>query len=295
MKICITGGAGFIGSHLANELLKQGHSVTVADSFARGNAGDVDKGAKMIKCDVRDAKSLKEIIDGYDAVFHLAAQTDVRLSLENPDLDYAINFTGTNNVLEAAYRSGSHIAFTSSCAVYGNCNEPAFEEKEANPLSQYAWNKLHAESLLPKSAFIARLFNVYGPRGNSFVNTACNAAAKGGAVNIFGSGLQTRDYVHVDDVVAALIKGLKLKGIYNIGTGKEASVLSVVHVTENATGKDVEMIFRSPIEGEIERSVADIGKMQEEGWEPKTTLTEGVRRLCRTQKQASSSKKPTEL
>ncbi|MBI2584130.1 MAG: NAD-dependent epimerase/dehydratase family protein [Candidatus Aenigmarchaeota archaeon] len=281
MNICITGGAGFIGSHLTNALIKENHSVTVVDNFTTGNAKYVNKDARIIKCDITDFASLQKFLNGFDVIFHLAAQTDVRVSQQNPDMDYQVNFSGTRNVADAVKDNGSKIIFSSSCAVYGNCDEPVPEESEARPLSKYALNKFQAEKLLPKNAFIARMFNVYGLRGNSFVNKACKAALKEGNIQIYGSGMQTRDYVHIDDTVAALIKGMNLKGTYNIGTGKESSVLSVVHMAESSSGSKIKTIFTDPVDGEIERSVADITKIEKEEWTPQISLADGIRQMCR--------------
>ena len=281
MKILVTGGAGFIGSHLVDRLLREDHSVTVVDNFATGNAGNVDMDAKIVKCDIRDRDEFKKVAEGCDAIFHLAAQTDVRLSVENPDMDYQINFIGTKNVVEAAEANGAQIIFSSSCAVYGNCDRPATEDQDPKPLSQYAWNKLQAESILPKSAFIARLFNVYGQNGNSLVNKACDTALRNKELVVFGTGMQTRDYVHVNDVVSALMMGLERKGMFNVGNGKETSILSVIHLAELATGNKVKTKFASHIEVEIERSVADIIKIESEGWNPSVSITDGIKKLCR--------------
>jgi UDP-glucose 4-epimerase len=280
MKILVTGGAGFIGSHLV-DLLVQHHEVVVMDNFSSGRPEWVNPRAKLVQGDVLDKGHIAKAILGCKAVFHLAAQTDVRKSIEDPDRDYEINFVGSKNVFDEAKFVGAKVAFTSSAAVYGDAPVPVSEEADTRPISQYGWNKLSAERVAPENAFIARLFNAYGPRGKGAVNSFCEAVKSGKEISIRGTGLQTRDFIYVGDIAEALLHGLSSKGTYNIGTGKEFTVLSALHVVESVVGKAAKVKNVPGIKGEIAHSRADATKaMRELGWRASTTLRQGIEKTA---------------
>jgi UDP-glucose 4-epimerase len=281
MKILVTGGAGFLGSHLVDELVRR-HEVVVLDNLSTGRQGWINPKAKLATGDVRDLDTVEAAMSGCKAVFHLAAQTDVRKSQEDPEFDYEANVVGSQRVFQAAQREGAKVVFASSAAVYGNALPPVAEDAPLNPISQYGWNKLQAERIAPADSFIARIFNAYGSRGRGAINAFCSSALKGEEAEIRGTGLQTRDWVYVDDIVAALLLGLNTKGIFNVGTGRETTLLAALHIAEKMAGKEVGIKFVPGIAGEISRSAADIRKIKEEiGWSPRVSLEEGVRRILR--------------
>lgn len=276
MKILVTGGAGFIGSHLINKLIELGHDVNVLDNLTIGDKSRVNEKANFIKGDIREELDIKKSMNGCEAVFHLAAISNVRES--NEDENFKINYIGARNVFIIAKKLGAKIIFTSSAAVYGNAKIPNKENIECNPISDYGKNKLKAEKFL-ENAFIVRMFNVYGPNGNSVINDFCKKTKIGKKITVFGSGMQTRDYIHVDDIVEALIIGLDNEGIYNIANGEEISLLSVIDEIENTSGEKIEPEFTIPNESEIKRSKADISAIKSLGWEPNVNLKEGIKSI----------------
>lgn len=275
MKILVTGGTGFIGSHLVDELVKR-HDVTVFGHDK--NKAWLNPKAHFIKGDILDAEAIKSAMEGCEAVFHLAALTDVRKSEQDPDYDYDINFVGSKNVFEIAAKEGCKVIFTSSAAVYGNAEPPIGEDAELNPISNYGRHKSMAEKAAPPGSAVFRLFNVYGPRGNSAINRFCGRIMDGQEITIYGTGLQTRDFVFVNDVVRALVMGLSASGTYNVGTGKEATILSIVHTIEKLSGKTAPIKFEKGSKAEIARSSANISKLRATGWKPELSIKEGIRK-----------------
>jgi UDP-glucose 4-epimerase len=273
MKVLVTGGAGFIGSHLVSELIKN-NEVVVLDNLTSGDREWVHKDARFIKGDVRDRNDVENAMKGCSAVFHLAALTDIRTT--EPDMDYKVNCLGAKRVFDVATNKNVKIIFTSSAAVYGNIKLPHKEDSECKPISQYGKSKLRAEKLCPENSFILRLFNVYGERGNSVINKFCKLALESLPFTIYGSGLNTRDYIYVKDVVKALILGLKNSGVYNLGTGVETTTLDVAHIVAKSLGIEPEFEFLPPNEQEIKRSRADISKIKDLGWKPQTDLVKGI-------------------
>ena len=270
MRILVTGGAGFIGRHLTERLLAAGHEVSVYDDFSHSKK-DMD-GVKTIEGDVRDAEDVKRAMRDMQAVFHLAAISDARAE---DDAVYSVNFIGSKNVFEAAKEAGAKIIFTSSAAVYGE-TKTTKEDAACNPLNQYGKSKLRAEKICPDDAFIARLFNVYGPNGNSVINKFCRLMPKYEPVTVYGHGTQTRDYIYVDDVVSALVMGLQMSGTYNVGTGKETSLLEVVDMIHAMTKSKPDIKFTAAPPGEIMRSKADITKIQQTEWYSKVQIQGGI-------------------
>ena len=275
MKILVTGGAGFIGTHLVNKLLSQGHTVVIYDDFSSSKKRRIGD-AKIIEGDVRDADDITRAVKDAEVVFHLAAVAEARSKDE--DAMYNVNFIGSKNVFEAAREAGAKIIFTSSAAVYGE-SKHAKENDECNPTNQYGKSKLRAEKICTEESFIARLFNVYGPDGKSVINKFCKLIPKYEDVAVFGHGTQTRDFIYVDDVVNALVMGLNLSGVYNIGTGKDTSIIELIDIIHEMTKSKPNVKFAPPVPGDIQRSKADITKIQQTEWFPKTELIEGIRKI----------------
>ena len=291
MRAVVTGGAGFIGSHVVDALLERGDEVHVLDDFSNGKRENVAEGARVHEADIRvDAG---EVFDEArpQLCFHLAAQADVRVSVERPDHDADVNVLGTIQVLEAARRHAAQVVFSSTGgAIYGECDGPAAEDHPRLPLAPYGTSKLSGEEYL---ATYNRLYgtghvslrfgNVYGPRQDphgeaGVVAIFMSLLREGGSPKIFGDGTQTRDYVYVGDVVAAtLAAGGRAGGVFNVGTGRETSVLDLYERIQAAAGVDREPVFAQPREGELQRSVLDPSLARRElGWEPRLSLDEGL-------------------
>ena len=279
MNILVTGGTGFIGRHLVSKLVSKGHNVTAYDNFSTSKKDSIDK-VKIIEGDVRDVDDVQRAMKGIEAVFHLAAITEARST--NDDLVYNTNFIGSKNVFEVAKAAGAKVIFTSSAAVYGE-SKITKESDECHPISQYGKSKLRAEKLCPEGSFIVRLFNAYGPGGHSVINKFCKLIPKYEDVTIFGHGNQTRDFIYVDDVVNALVLGLEVSGTYNIGTGKETSVMEIVDIIHIMTKSKPNIKFGPAVPGEIMRSKADITNIQKTTWFPKTELPDGITMVLKSQ------------
>ena len=271
MRVIVTGGAGFIGSHVVDALIARGDEVTVIDSLVRGKRENVNAGAELHVHDIR--KPIEDLFDEArpGAVVHLAAQADVRVSVERPVEDAEVNVLGTVRVLEAARRHGAQVVFSSTGgAIYGECHAPAPESSSREPLSPYGTAKLAGEEYL---AAYNRLYgtrhvslrygNVYGPRQDphgeaGVVAIFLGALARGEQATIFGDGLQTRDYVYVGDVARATLSGLGHDGgVFNVGTGAETSVVELYALCARAAGSDAEAGHAAPRLGELQRSFLD--------------------------------------
>ncbi len=278
MRALVTGGAGFIGSHLVERLLNEGSEVIVLDNLSAGKREWVDRRAKMLAGDIRDPTTVATAMQGCGAVFHLAAITDARSSDE--DAIYQVNYLGSENVFRIAKSKGCRIIFTSSAAVYGE--KSGNEETKCNPINQYGKSKLKAETLLRRAGpdfFAVRIFNCYGPRSKSVVNRFCEKIPDYKDITVYGSGMQTRDFVHVSDVVSALMLGLEKSGLYNLGTGVETSLIHLIDMVHNITKSKPSVKFTPPVEGDIKRSKAEITRLKSAGWAPKISLEDGVRSL----------------
>ena len=219
----VTGGAGFIGSNLADALVAQGRDVHIVDSLVSGKESRIPSGATFHKMDIRDADSLAALVEttGATTIFHLAAQADVRRAIENPQYDSNVNVTGTINVLEAARRTNARVVFASTGGAgygeYDGLPVPSPETSETRPLSHYGMSKMAGEGymglygrLYGLETVVLRLGNVFGPRQDphgeaGVVAIFCGKMLDGERPKVFGDGLQTRDYVYVGDVVAAFL------------------------------------------------------------------------------------------
>jgi UDP-glucose 4-epimerase len=305
MRSLVTGGAGFIGSHLVDALAARGDDVLVLDDFSSGKreniAGALDAGVEVIELDVSDAEAMFDAIGTFrpESVFHLAAQIDVRRSMADPGFDARLNVVGTVNALEGAARAEvSKFVFTSTGgAIYGEGAErtdelPFAESARCAPFSIYGQSKFAAEGYIDLyartrglPATILRLGNIYGPRQDpateaGVVAIFCDLGRDGGRPTVFGTGEQTRDYVYVGDVVAALLaaEAGDDPGPINVGTGVETSVLELTRLVGSAFGRDhFEPQFAPAREGEIERTVLDTsGAAERIGWRAERTIETGL-------------------
>jgi UDP-glucose 4-epimerase len=293
MRAVVTGGAGFIGSHVAEALLARGDEVHVFDNFATGKRENVPNRATVHEGDIRaDSDRVFDEV-APDACFHLAAQADVRVSVDRPDFDADVNVVGTTRVLEAARKHGTKIVFSSTGgAIYGACEAPAPEDAPRRPLAPYGTSKLCGEEYLQTynrlygtEHVVVRYGNVFGPRQDphgeaGVVAIFMNRLRDGQQPRIFGDGKQTRDYVFGPDVADATLRAFDQSGgVFNVGMGREVSVLELLERIQAAAGTAVEPEFAEPRPGELQRSVLDVTAARRDlGWEPSHDLDAGLRR-----------------
>jgi UDP-glucose 4-epimerase len=293
VRAIVTGGAGFIGSHVVDALVARGDEVVVLDDLSHGKPENVNPAAELVVADIRDRPAVEEAFGEArpEACLHLAAQADVRVSIARPDFDGEVNVLGTIRLLEAAREHGTRIVFASTGgAIYGECAEPATEATPPEPLSQYGTSKLAGEEYL---ATYNRLYgsehtalrygNVFGPRQDphgeaGVVAIFLGLLARSEAPHIFGDGTQQRDYVYVGDVAAVTVAALERPtGIFNIGTGVATSVLELFEACRRASGVAVEPVFDPPRIGELQRSVLDAGLAARElGFRATTSFDDGI-------------------
>ena len=291
MRAIVTGGAGFIGSHAVDALVARGDEVHVLDDLSKGRRDRVAAEAELHVADIREPDAVFDRARP-ELVFHLAAQADVRLSVERPSFDADVNVLGTVRILEAARRHGARVVFASTGgAIYGECDGPAPETAERRPLSPYgtsklageeylaAWNRLHGAGHVA-----LRFGNVYGPRQDphgeaGVVAIFLKLVAAGGTPRIFGDGGQTRDYVFVADVVRAALAAVgRGGGVFNVATGVETSVTELVAGMRTAVGRAFEVEHGEERLGDLQRSVLDPSLAARElGWRPETSLEDGLR------------------
>jgi UDP-glucose 4-epimerase len=299
----VTGGAGFIGSHVADLLLEQGYDVSVLDNFASGRRENVPAGAELIELDLTSADAARAVRAGrFDVVCHLGAQIDVRKSVADPTFDATVNIVGTLNLLEAVRASGHSTRFIFSStggALYGDfVTPPNVEDFPKDPESPYGIAKLSAELYMAYYARIHRVdtvalryANVYGPRQDphgeaGVVAIFCNRILTGQPLTVFGDGSQTRDYVFVKDVaranLAAATRELPAPGRldtrgFNIGTGVETSVVALAETLQRSADSAVPVHFAPARPGEQQRSAVSIAKAARVlGWRPAVDLDAGL-------------------
>jgi UDP-glucose 4-epimerase len=305
MHAIVTGGAGFIGSNLVDALLDQGAEVDVVDTLVTGRrsnleAGALGRGARLHEVDITDAPALTALVTDVapDVIFHLAAQIDVRKSIEDPAFDASVNVVGTINVLEAARVAGvGRVVNTSTGgAIYGDADTiPSPETTTPLPMAAYGQSKFCAERYLGwygrlyhQSNVTLRLGNVYGPRQDPLgeagvIAIFCGKLRTGERPKIYGDGTQTRDYVYVGDVVRAQLAAAQsaVTGEINVGTGRETSVLDIVEVIkalEPEAASSFDPAFEEARLGEIQRSCLDVSRAREElGFEAQMSLRDGMR------------------
>ncbi len=302
MRTLVTGGAGFIGSNLVDALLDRGDTVAVIDDFSTGRRVNLepalDRGARVHEADIREREAVERIVaaERPEAVFHLAAQIDVRRSVASPAFDARVNVEGTVNLLEAARASGvgRFVYSSTGGAIYGEADTvPATEDTEIRPLSPYGQSKFAAEgygSLYARlhglSVVSLRYGNVYGQRQDPLgeagvIAIFCGHLRDGATATVYGDGRQTRDYVYVGDVVAANLAaaGSDVTGPFNVGTGEETTVLQLVAALERVAGTQLPVAHARERPGEVLRSCLDAGAAAERlGWRARVGLEEGLRR-----------------
>ncbi len=293
-RAIVTGGAGFIGSHVVDALLADGAEVTVIDDLSAGDAARVPDQAELKVLDITDLDALREVVEGVrpDAVYHLAAQASVVASVENPGRDCEVNVRGTLNVVDLAGRCDAPVVFTSTGgALYGDdAPMPTDEDQIPAPLSPYGASKWAAEAYVKTWALssgirhtVCRLGNVYGPRQSPHGEAGVVAIFShhlytGQAPTLYGHGRPTRDYVYVGDVVAALLAATGKTGTYNIATGVETDVATVWRELCAAAGRQIEPVLADLRPGELQHSCLDISRAERElGWRPRTPIGEGLR------------------
>ncbi len=291
----VTGGAGFIGSHLVNALLADCYGVTVIDDLSSGDARRVADAARLIELDIVDREAVAAVVEEVkpETVFHLAAQSSVVVSVENPGRDCEVNVQGTLNVTDAASRRGVPVVFTSTGgALYGDeAPRPTDEQQIPKPLSPYGASKLAGESYVgtwsraegvPNA--VCRLGNVYGPRQSphgeaGVVSIFTHRLHTGAPPKLFGQGKPTRDYVYVGDVVSALLAAAGKAGTFNIATGVEVDVMRVWSELRQVAGSDLEPELADLRPGELQNSCLDASLAERElGWRAAVPIGEGLRK-----------------
>lgn len=298
MEILITGGAGFIGSHILAQLQgRRDMDVVMFDNLSSGSKEHVPAGMELVEGDVCDEAAVDALFADhhFDAVIHLAAQTMVPTSVEQPVLDCQINLEGVLHVLEACRIHGTgHILFSSSAAVYGdNLHIPLKETERLVPTSPYGITKMTTEhylrvyhELYGMDATVFRFANVYGERQGEkgeggVVSIFCKLLSQRQGITVFGDGNQTRDFVYAGDIAQAIIRALPLKGYHtmNVSTGQETSINDLIRSFEKAVGYTVPVQYTAPRTGDILRSVLSNEALKRDlGFVPEMDLEEGIRR-----------------
>ncbi len=288
----ITGGAGFVGSHLAEELIKKGNSVTILDDLNTGKMTNLEKikdKIKFVQGDIRDKNILKEIMKDKDGVFHQAARASVQESFEKPEEYHDVNVNGTENIFAQAKEYGIKVVYASSSSIYGNPIElPIKENASKNPINPYAETKVEKEKLAEKYARMGlkvigmRYFNIFGERQSKeyagvvklFLENIQNKIPP----KINGDGSQARDFVYVGDVVKANIMAMESDvdhEFFNVGTNSNISVLELANIMIKASNLSIEPIFGPSLEGDVKVTIADISLIEKLlDWHPTITIQE---------------------
>jgi len=299
MKLVVTGGAGFIGSHLVKYLIKEGHNISVIDNLYRGkmeNLKDIEKEINFFKSDIMNYEKMRDILKQTDGVFHEAALTSVPESFIKIEKYRSVNIGGTENIFKLAKEFGFKVVFASSASVYGNSiTIPITEEHNKKPINPYGSTKLEAEYLAEKYSKSGtpiiglRYFNVYGKGQNPnyagvITKFQENIMTEKSPI-IFGDGLQVRDFISVDDVCQANLAAMKnnvKNGFFNIGTGIATSIKNLADLMISISGKSLKPEYSSLPEGDVKLSQADIHlALKKLSWKPKITLKDGLRELLK--------------
>ena len=299
MRFAITGGAGFIGSHLVRRLVSNGHDVTVIDNLVRGNMANLDGVLESIRfeeVDIRDQEELDTALRGADGIFHLAALGFVPESWNDPALYRSVNVGGTRNVFRIAGRRHIKVVYASSSSVYGNAQSiPIVESAERVPVSPYGRTKLDCEILAEECVgngtriIGLRYFNVFGrgenPNYARVIPRFLNKISRGEPPVIFGDGSHVKDFTFVQDVVEANVLAMHSgvgSGFFNIGGGRPVTLKQLARMLISLLGANVEPIHDRPRRGDPKMSAADITKAASVlGWKPKVSLEEGLQTLLR--------------
>lgn len=296
MKLAVTGGAGFIGSHLAKEIIKQGHTLVIIDNLYRGNLRNLVplKDYEFQKIDIRDFGNLRDALKNVDGIFHEAALTDVQESFTKKEEYADVNVKGTENIFKIAKEFGLKVVYASSSSVYGNSKKiPITENSERAPINPYGNTKLEDEGLAEKysrdevSIIGLRYFNVYG-RGQTgsyagVITKFINQLKERKPPMIFGNGSQIRDFIFVEDVARANISAMNSKvssGFFNIGTGITTSIQQLAHTMIELSGLELKPQYEKPLDGDVQESQADTRFAKEMlGWEYEIGLKDGLARF----------------
>jgi UDP-glucose 4-epimerase len=295
LRVVVTGGAGFIGSHVADAFIARGDDVLVVDDLSTGKREQAPDAAELVELDIADTDGVRSALTAFrpDYVAHLAAQSSVTVSVADPERDFASNVLGTFNVVRFATELGARTAFASTGgALYGDgVPLPTAEDHPAKPLSPYGAGKLAGEAFVGTSQrlhginhVVLRLGNVYGPRQNAHGEAGVVAIfserlLSDDPLSAYGDGKPTRDYVHVADIARAftMVADTDVAGTYNLGWGREVAVLEVLDGLQRAAGTAVEPNLEPLRPGELERSALDSTAAAEAfGWRPETELREGL-------------------
>lgn len=302
MKTLITGGAGFIGSHLAEQLLGGGHGVRVLDNLSTGKRENLpaSQSVEFLHGDIRDRDAVNAAVAGVDGIVHLAAVASVQASVDDPIGTHGSNFDGTLNLLEAARQHGvRRFLYASSAAIYGDNEElPIAENARPRPLTPYAADKLagehylsfyHSKYGLDTTSF--RFFNIFGPRQDpsspysGVISIFTDRLQRGEPVTIFGDGRQTRDFVYVADLARLLMKSLSLRTqsgqVLNVGRGQQSSLLDLISALEKLSGKKLQYRHEPERHGDIRHSCANVHRLQQSLMVPETDLITGLGELLR--------------
>ena len=299
MHFAVTGGAGFVGSHLVKLLVEKGHEITVIDNLHKGkkeNLTSVINKIKFQKMDIRDYESMKKILKNVDGVFHQAALTVVQDSFTRPEEYFDVNVHGTENIFKLANENKFKVVYASSSSVYGHKLEtPITEDAERNPINPYGKTKLEDEYLVEKYSKLnteiigLRYFNIFG-KGQTIeyagvITKFLDRINEGKPPIIFGNGSQIRDFIHVNDVARSNLMAMNSKSsnlIVNIGTGNAISILELANMIINASGLKIEPIFVEALEGDIKKSLADISQAKKYfNWEPKIKLQDWLKEILK--------------
>lgn len=302
-RVLVTGGAGFIGSHLVDRLVAEGYGVRVLDDLSAGRLENIAGylragGVDFVKGDVRDSVVVAKCLDGVDVVVHLAALTSVTFSVEHPDLTFDVNAFGTLNLIKAcAEQAVGKFVFVSSCAVYGDPQVlPVDEGCKTNPISPYAESKLlgerycldfHAKHVL--RSVVLRFFNVYGPRQplndySGVITRFIDRVRQKLPLVVYGDGLQSRDFVNVQDVVEGVLASMRTVDaqgqVFNVGSGVATSINELAETVLELAGVELEIRHETPRVGDILHSYANISKAKKVlGYKPQVSLREGLEGL----------------
>ena len=299
MNILVTGGAGFIGSHLVRHLLAKGEKVTALDNLSTGLAENLPPEAKLVEMDILDEDLPKVVATGaFDAIVHLAAQTMVDTSIKNPLLDTRENLLGTVQVMEAARAANvKRVIFASTAAVYGDVKEDDLPVREAQPtlpLSFYGLSKLSVEKYLEMyenlygmEYVVLRFANVYGERQGDggeggVISIFAKAVAEGRDITIYGDGEQTRDFVYAGDIAEGIWAALRTEEVnaaYNLSTQTETSLRELVSLLAEIRGREIVPKYGAERQGDIYKSMLSNSRARRGlDWQPATTLADGLRR-----------------
>ena len=299
MRFVVTGGAGFVGSHLVKLLVKNGHKITVIDNLHTGkkeNLGEVKDKIEFLNIDIQDYDSMEKNMKDIDGVFHQAALTVVQDSFTRPEEYFDVNVHGTENIFKLANENKFKVVYASSSSVYGHKLEtPITEDAERIPISPYGKTKLEVEHLVEKYSKLnteiigLRYFNIFG-KGQTLdyagvITKFLDRINEGKAPIVFGKGSQIRDFIHVSDVAKANLMAMNSDCsnlIVNIATGNTTSILELANMMINAAGLKIDPIFAEALEGDIEKSHADISQAKEYfNWEPKIELRDWLTEILK--------------